>query len=326
MKQTIFFASLFIASVMLTATQATAKKANSKIYTCISASNGKFLITDSRKTNKFKLYGVIFPTKKTLNQFAKNSNTKAEDLTGFLPNINNQLNQYAGRTVKIKNSFGKSLWLEDSNGNSINLEVVENGIALPVRNVKRQYKKQFEKVRSEAIRNAAGIWALSPDNDPTRDIRIEYSAKNIKKDKKSSSYKYSASSYSKNKNWRNLREITLDINTFDLNRKIDLLIKYQFKIISYASSTSYNRTSKRDISWSGISRKTITLYPPDNIKTVIKSPEVSMYKYSNSDNASTSLNGKDYAGDAIAIYYNDKVIFKRGELKNDDSQFDKTVD
>ena len=30
--------------------------------------------------------------------------------------------------------------------------------------------------------------------------------------------------------------------------------------------------------------------------------------------------------DKLAIYYNDEVIFKRGELKNDDSQLEKNVD
>ena len=51
-----------------------------------------------------------------------------------------------------------------------------------------------------------------------------------------------------------MRKITLDFNTHDLKRKIDLVIKYQFKIVSYA-------------------------------------------------------------GEAVVIYYNDEVIFKRGELK-----------
>ncbi|MCK5853263.1 thermonuclease family protein [bacterium] len=307
MKNTIIFAILFSLVIILTATQVTAKKAYSKSYTCISAENGIFLISDSQKTNKFKLYGVIFPTKKTLNQFAKKSNTKAKDLTYFLPKINNQLNKYAGKTVKIKNNFGKNLWLEDADGNSINLEVVENGIALPVKNVKRQYKKQFEKVKIEAIKNAVGIWALYPDNNPMQDVRIEYSSKNIIKDKKSSSQKYSASSYIKNKSWNNLREITLNFNTFYLNRKIDLVIKYQFKLTNYGS--------KRKISRSSIKKKYISLFPPDDIKIIIKSPEVLMRKYSNSDAASSSVSGKDYAGDVVVIYYKDEIVFKHGELK-----------
>jgi len=27
------------------------------------------------------------------------------------------------------------------------------------------------------------------------------------------------------------------------------------------------------------------------------------------------LQGKDYVGEAVAIYYNDEIIFKRGDLK-----------
>jgi len=307
MKNTIIFTILFSLGIILTATQATAKETGSKSYRCISASNGKFLITDFNKTNKFKLYGVIFPTKKTLKQFAKKSNTKAKDLSDFLPYLNSQLNQYAGKTVKIKNNFGKNLWLEDANGKSINLEVVEKGFALPVRNVKRQYKKQFEKVKIKAIKNAAGIWILAPDNNPMQDVRIEYSAKNIIKNKKSSSQKYSASSYIKNKSWNNLREITLNFNTFYLNRKIDLVIKYQFKLTNYSG--------KRNISWSSIKKKNISLFPPDDIKIIIKSPEVSMRKYTDSDAANSSVNGKDYAGDVVVIYYKDEIVFKRGDLK-----------
>ena len=309
MKTTIIFAILFSSVIILTPTQVTAKKTYSKSYTCISASNGKFLITNSIKTNKFKLYGIIFPTKKTLKQFVKNSNTKAKDLTAFLPKINYQLNKYAGKTVKIKSCIGKRLWLEDSNGKSINLELVRNGIALPAKNIKRQYRKQLNKARNEAIKNAAGFWALPAKYDPTSDIRIEYSSKNIRKNEKSTSYKSSASSYARNKSWNNFREITLDINTFDLTRKIDLLVKYQFKIINYIPGKS------RKISWSSISQKTITLYPPDNIKTIIKSPDVGIQKYSNSANGHSALSGKDYVGDNVVIYYNNKVIFKRGELK-----------
>ncbi len=307
MKNTIIFTILFSLGIILTATQVNAKKANSKSYKCISASNGKFLITDSTRTNEFELYGVIFPSKKSLKKIALKSNTKAKDLSDFLPYLNSQLNQYAGQSVKIKNNFGKKLWLEDANGKSINLEVVEKGFALPVRNLKRQYKKQFQKAKYEAIKNAAGIWILAPDNDPTQDIRIDYSSRNIIKDKKSSSHKYSASSYTKNKSWNNLREITFDFNTFDLKRKIDLVIKYQFKLT--------NHDGKRNMSWSNINKKNISLFPPDDIKIMIKSPEVSMRKYSNSDAANSSVSGKDYAGDAVVIYYKDEIIFKRGDLK-----------
>jgi len=333
MKLTVISSILLFTGVIVGSSHVKAKKAGSKSYTCISAKNGKFVITDSIKTNKFKLYGVIFPTKKTIKLFSKDSDTKVEDLKNSLPNLNNYLSRYNGRTVKIKKSFGRSVWLEDSNGKSINLEVVESGIALPVKNVKRQYKKQFQKARCEAVKNAVGIWALPPDRDPSRDVRIKYSAKNMIKDKESRSYKYSASSYTKNKKWNNIREITLDFNTFDLNRKIDLLIKYQWKIASYeegayrrTNNRGYRRSSKRDISWSEIYRKTISIYPPDNQQIVIKSPEVSMRKYTDSDDGATSLSGKDYAGDAVAIYYNDEEIFKRGELKSDDSQFERIVD
>ncbi len=311
MRNTIIFAILFSLGIILTATQVNAKKAYSKSYTCISAENGIFLITDSQKTNKFKLYGVIFPSKKSLKKVALKSNTKVKDLSDFLPYLNSQLNQYAGKTVKIKNNFGKNLWLEDANGKSINLEVVEKGFALPVRNIKRQYKKQFQKAKYEAIKNGAGIWILAPANDPTRDIRIEYSAKNITKDKKSDSQQYD-SFYTKNKSWKNIREITFDFNTLDLNRKIDLLIKYQFKISNYTVS---NNRSKHKMSCSKIYSETITLYPPDNKKLVFKAPAISMQKTSNSRWKNTTKIGKDYAGDAVAIYYKDKVIFKRSELK-----------
>ena len=312
MKQTIIFVSLFIASIMLTATHATAKKGNSKSYTCISASNGKFLITDSNKTNKFKLYGVVFPTKKNLKQFAKDCDTKAEDLKDFLPNINNHLNRYNGRTLKIKKSFRTGLLLEDSNGKSINLEVVENGIALPEKNVKRQYKNNLLKAKGEAIKNAAGVWALPPCSNPTRDMRIEFSSKNIKKKKETRTHQYS-SSYSKHKTWENMREITLDFNTFDLKRKIDLVIKYQFKIVSYQGSG--NRTNKRNVFFSKIHTKNITVFPPENIKTIIESPKLTLYKYSYSGGNYSYSEGKDYVGEAIAVYYNDEVIFKRGDLK-----------
>ena len=305
---------LFFACIMLITTNAEAKKSSSKSYTCISASSEKFIITDGKKTNAFKLYNVVFPTKKTIKQFAKSSNVKIKELTDYLPTIDAELNKYAGTTVKIKKGFRKGLWLEDSNGNSINLEVVENGFALPSKNAKREYKSQLLKAKGEAIKNARGVWALSPASNPTRDLRIEYSAKNMKKGKKSNSYKYSASSYSKNQDWKNIREITLDFNTFDLSHRIDLVIKYQFKIISY--DWHYRKSHKRDISWSGISTKEITLFPPDNQKIVLKSPEVSINRYFNSDNGKSYLQGKDYAGDAVAIYYNNEVIFKRGELKN----------
>ena len=312
MKHTFIFAFLFSVGIMLTATQVIAKKAGSKSYTCISAKNGTFLITDSRKTNKFKLYGVIFPTKKALKQFAKDSDLKVKDLADFLPNINNQLNRYADRTVKIKKSFGKSLWLEDSNGKSINLEVVENGIALPNKNVKRQYNNQLLKAKGEAIKSAAGIWALPPAKNPTHDIQVDFSSKNIKKKTRDRSRQYS-SSYSKYKTWEIIREITFNFNTHDLKRKIDLVIKYQFKIASYEGG--YHRTDKRNVSFSTVYTKNVTVFPPENINIIIKSPKVTLNKYSYSGGNYSYSQGKDYVGEAVAIYYNDEVIFKRGDLK-----------
>ena len=294
MKSTAIISILIFAGIMLTANQVIAKKGNSKSYTCISASNGRFLITDSRKTNKFKLYGIVFPTKKNLKQFAKDSDTKVKDLTDFLPNINNQLNKYNGQTVKIIKNFRNSLWLENSNGKSINLDVVENGVALPEKNVKRQYKNNLIKAKCEAIKNAAGIWALPHDSDPTHDIRIKFSSKNV--------------------TWNNVRNIILDLNTHDLKRKIDLIVKYQFKIVSYAGQ--YNKSNKRKVSFSDIAQKTITIYPPEQTNIVIKSPVVELLKHFDSDGREYSfLRGKDYVGEAVAIYYNDKVIFKRGDLK-----------
>ncbi len=312
MKHTIIIVSLFFAVIMLTATQATAKKGNSKSYTCISASNGKFLITDSRKTNKFKLYGVVFPTKKNLKQFAKDCDIKVEILKNFLPNFNNYLSRYNGRTVKIKKSFRNGLLLEDSNGKSINLDVVENGIALPVKNVKREYKENLLKAKGEAIKNASGIWALPSCINPSRDIRIEFSSKNIKKKKETRTHQYS-SSYSKHKTWENMRKITLDFNTYDLKRKIDLVIKYQFKIVSYEGSG--NRTNKRNVFFSKIHTKNVTVFPPENIKTIIESPKLTLYKYSYSGGNYSYSEGKDYVGEAVAVYYNDEIIFKRGDLK-----------
>ena len=91
MKFTVI-AILSFAEVLLFTVPVSAGKTGSKSYTCISASDGIFLITDSNKTNKFKLYGVIFPAKKTFKQFAKDSDIKAKDLTDFLPTINNELN------------------------------------------------------------------------------------------------------------------------------------------------------------------------------------------------------------------------------------------
>ena len=297
---------------MLVSSHVTAKKANSKSYKCISAENGIFLITDSRKTNKFKLYGVIFPSKKSLKKIALKSNTKAKDLSDFLPYLNNQLNRYAGQSVKIKNNFGRELWLEDANGKSINLEVVEKGFALPVRNLKRQYKKQFQKAKYEAIKNSAGIWILAPANNPTHDIRIEFSSKNIKKKKEVRTHQYS-SSYSKHRTWESMRKISLDFNTFDLKRKIDLVIKYQFKIVSYKGSG--NRTNKRNVFFSKVHTKNVTVFPPENINTIIESPKLTLYKYSYSGGNYSYLEGKDYAGEAVAVYYNNEVIFKRGDLK-----------
>lgn len=312
MKHTVIFSILLFTGVILGSSQVIAKKAGSKSYTCISASNGRFLITDSNKTNKFKLYGVVFPTKKNLKQFAKDSDTKVEDLKNSLPNLNNYLSRYNGRTVKIKKSFRSGLWLEGSNGKCINLEVVENGIALPDKNVKHEYKKQFQKAKGEAIKNAAGIWALPACSNPSRDIRIEFSSKNIKKKKETRTRQYS-SSYSKHRTWENMREITLDFNTFDLKRKIDLVIKYQFKIVSYEGSG--NRTNKRNVFFSKIQTKNITVFPPENTKTIIESPKLTLYKYSYSGGNYSYSEGKDYVGEAVAIYYNDEVIFKRGELK-----------
>ena len=230
-----------------------------------------------------------------------------------LPNLNNYLSRYNGRTVKIKKSFRNSLWLEDSNGKSINLEVVETGFALPDKNVKHEYKKQFQKAKGEAIKNAAGIWALPTCSNPSRDIRIEFSSKNIKTKKSDNSGNHS-SYYTKDITWNNVRKIILDFNTHDLKRKIDLVVKYQFKIVSYAGS--YNKSNKRNVTFSDISKKTITIYPPEQTNIIIESPGVELRKHFDSDGREYSyLQGKDYVGEAVAIYYNDEVIFKRGDLK-----------
>lgn len=304
---------IFLIAFVFNAFQLSAAGTSKKSYRCINVKKCNFIITDGARTNAFKLYGVLFPTKKTFKQFAKGSDVKAKDLTDFLPTINNELNKYAGRAVNIKKSFRKSLWLEDSNGNSINVEVVRSGLALPDKNVKRQYKKELNKAKCEAVKNAVGIWSLPVANDPTRAVRIECSSKNVKKTEENKSRGYS-SFYTKDKLWKNTREINLTFDTFDLKRKIDLVIKYQFKISSYDGS--YNKSNKRNITFSKIFEKEVSLYPPDPINIVIKSPEKKLRKHFDSDGREYSyLQGEDYAGEAVLIYYKGEVIFKRGELK-----------
>jgi len=222
------------------------------------------------------------------------------------------LSKYAGTTVKIKKGFRQGVWLEDSNGNSINLEVVESGIALPIKNAKREYKNKLLKAKDKAIKNAVGTWALPSANDPTRDMRIEFSSKNIKKKKGSRIQQYSGF-YSKQSTWESMRKITLDFNTLDLKRKIDLVIKYQFKIASYQGGG--NKGNRRNVFFSNIHTKNVTVFPPENIKTIIESPKLALNKYSVSGGGHSSLSGKDYVGETVVVYYNDKVIFKRGELK-----------
>ena len=55
-----------------------------------------------------------------------------------------------------------------------------------------------------------------------------------------------------------------------------------------------------------LARDILIEYPAKNMikdkKIVIKSPEVSMHKFTDSDDARTYLRGKDYIGDAVPVY------------------------
>ncbi len=296
------------------------KKSNKNVYKCLEVKNGAFLLINKNrsKTNVYKLYGVEFPFKKWMQkQFALNCFTSSKNFKKFLPTINRQLNSYEGAELIVKKKFDKYLWLETSDGRVVNLEVIKEGIALPkTSRIKREYLSLLKNAKHTAIKNENGIWNLPPRYNPADDLKIKKNSNNIKTKIKERRSRHS-SFYTVRKTWENSREIKLEFDTVKLKRKIEVIIKYQFKKKVYSNDNyDYGRPDKSKLSFSKIFTKKVVLFPPEKKVVTLKSSKITLTKYFDSDGAKYGhTSGQDYAGDAIEVYCDKELIFKQGDLK-----------